>query len=111
MTAAKTPAARAEQLRAQIDEANHRYHVLDEPSITDAEYDQLMRALEALEAEHPALRTPESPTQRVGSAPSSAFAEVRHAIPMLSLANAFTDQEVRDFFRRIEGRLDDKPKL
>src|SRR4249920_1049561 len=67
MTAAKTPAARAEQLRAQIDEANHRYHVRDEPTITDAEYDQLMRALEALEAEHPALRTPDSPTQRVGS--------------------------------------------
>ena len=111
MTAGKTPAARAEQLRAQIDEANHRYHVLDEPTITDAEYDQRMRELEALEAAHPELRTPDSPTQRVGATPSSAFAEVRHAIPMLSLANAFTDQEVRDFVRRIESRLDDKSKL
>ena len=111
MSAGKNPAARAEQLRAQIDEANHRYHVLDEPSITDAEYDTLMRELEALEAAHPDLRTPDSPTQRVGAAPSGAFATVRHEIPMLSLANAFTDQEVRDFFRRIESRLDDKSKL
>ena len=97
--------ARANGLRAKIDEANYRYHVLAEPTITDAEYDRLMRELEALESEHPELRTPDSPTQRVGAAPSNAFAEVRHEIPMLSLANAFTDQEVRDFGRRIESRL------
>jgi len=96
---------RAAALSARIAEANYRYHVLDEPAITDAEYDRLMRELEALEAEHPALRTPDSPTQRVGAAPSSAFAEVRHAMPMLSLANAFSDDEVEDFARRIRERL------
>jgi DNA ligase (NAD+) len=106
MTARQNPAARAAELRAQIADANHRYHVLDEPTITDAEYDRLLRELEAIEAEHPRLRTPDSPTQRVGSAPSSAFAEVRHEIPMLSLANAFTEEEVEFFVRRIEGRLE-----
>jgi DNA ligase (NAD+) len=103
--ATSAPAARAEALREQIDDANHRYHVLDEPSITDAEYDRLMRELEAIEAEHPHLRTPDSPTLRIGAAPSSAFAEVRHEIPMLSLANAFSEQEVQDFVRRIEARV------
>ncbi|HEY2395736.1 MAG TPA: NAD-dependent DNA ligase LigA [Paraburkholderia sp.] len=106
MTARQNSAARAEQLRAKIDDANHRYHVLDEPTISDAEYDGLMRELEAIEAEHPDLRMPDSPTQRVGASPSSAFAEVRHEIPMLSLANAFTDQEVEEFVRRIEMRLE-----
>ena len=98
-------AQRAAELRVKIDEANYRYHVLAEPTITDAEYDRLMRELEALESQHPELQTPDSPTQRVGAAPSNAFAEVRHEVPMLSLANAFTDQEVRDFGRRIENRL------
>ena len=104
----KIPAAaraRAEQLRAQIEDANHRYHVLDEPNIPDAEYDKLMRELEALEVAHPDLVTADSPTQRVGAAPSGAFAEVRHEIPMLSLANAFSDEEVAEFGRRIEKRL------
>ncbi|MFC4820271.1 NAD-dependent DNA ligase LigA [Dokdonella ginsengisoli] len=100
------PAARAAQLRARIDDANYRYHVLDDPDIPDAEYDKLMRELEALEAEHPELATPDSPTQRVGNAPSSAFATVLHEIPMLSLANAFTDGEVEDFVRRIVERLE-----
>ena len=95
----------AARLRAQIDDANHRYHVLDEPTITDAEYDRLMRELEALESANPDLRTPDSPTQRIGSEPSRAFAEVRHQIPMLSLANAFTDEEVADFARKIVDRL------
>jgi len=112
----ETPAARAARLRVQIDDANHRYHVLDDPDIPDAEYDALMRELEALEIEHPELATPDSPTQRVGAAPSSAFLSVRHEMPMLSLANAFTepdpppgqdpDKETRDFVRRIEQRLD-----
>ncbi len=96
---------RAASLREQIADANHRYHVLDEPSIADAEYDRLMRELEALEAAHPELVTADSPTQRVGATPSGAFAEVRHEIPMLSLANAFSDEEVGDFIRRIEKRL------
>jgi DNA ligase (NAD+) len=96
---------KAEALRAQIADANYRYYVLDEPTITDAEYDRLMRELEALEVEHPQLRTSDSPTQRVGAGPSREFATVRHAIPMLSLANAFTDEEVNDFVRRIRERL------
>ncbi|MDR3388299.1 MAG: NAD-dependent DNA ligase LigA [Rudaea sp.] len=97
---------RAARLRDQIADANHRYHVLDEPNIADVEYDKLMRELEALEAEHPELVTPDSPTQRAGAAPSGAFTEVHHEIPMLSLANAFSDEEVADFVRRIEKRLD-----
>ena len=106
MTAAKKdPARRAAELRKRIDDANYRYHVLDEPDIADVEYDRLMRELEAIEAEHPALATPDSPTQRVGATPSGAFAKVRHEIPMLSLGNAFSDDEVEDFVRRIEQRL------
>ncbi|HEX5960802.1 MAG TPA: NAD-dependent DNA ligase LigA [Rhodanobacteraceae bacterium] len=110
-----TPAQQAAALRDAIDDANHRYYVLDDPSIPDAEYDRLMRELEALEAGHPELVTPDSPTRRVGAKPSSGFAEVRHAIPMLSLANAFSDpdppegvdpdHEVRDFVRRVEQGL------
>src|SRR5882724_6821182 len=103
----KTPSAatHAGELRAWIADANYRYHVLDEPIITDAEYDKLMRELEALETAHPELKTPDSPTQRVGAAPSRELAEVRHEIPMLSLANAFSDEEVGDFVRRIRERL------
>jgi DNA ligase (NAD+) len=96
---------RAAALHAQIEDANYRYHVLDEPTITDAEYDRMMRELEALEAAHPELKTADSPTQRVGAVPSREFAEVRHEVPMLSLANAFTDDEVADFSRRIADRL------
>ena len=100
------PATRAAKLRQQLEDASYRYHVLDEPNIPDAEYDRLLRELDELEAAHPELRTPDSPTQRVGSAPSSKFAEVRHAIPMLSLGNAFSEGEVRDFVRRIEEKLE-----
>jgi DNA ligase (NAD+) len=99
-------AARAADLRRRIDDANHRYHVLDEPDIADIEYDKLMRELQEIEAAHPELATPDSPTQRVGAAPQGSFTEVRHRIPMLSLANAFTEEEVRDFVRRIEQRLE-----
>ena len=99
-------ATRIAELRRLIDDANHRYYVLDDPGIPDAEYDRLMRELEALEAGHPELAIPDSPTQRVGAAPSRGFAEVRHEVRMLSLANAFNDAEVEDFERRIEERLD-----
>jgi DNA ligase (NAD+) len=99
-------AARLAELRKQLEDANYRYYVLDDPAIADAEYDRLLRELESLEAAHPDLRTPDSPTQRVGIAPSGAFAEVHHAIPMLSLGNAFSDGEVHDFVGRIEERLD-----
>ena len=100
------PANRAAKLRQQLEDASYRYHVLDEPNIPDADYDRLLRELDELEAAHPELVTPDSPTQRVGSAPSSKFAEVRHAIPMLSLGNAFSEAEVRDFVRRIEEKLE-----
>ncbi|TLY50595.1 MAG: NAD-dependent DNA ligase LigA [Gammaproteobacteria bacterium] len=108
MTAAisKKTTERAAALRAQLDEASHRYHVLDEPTITDAEYDALLRELEALEGAHPQLIAADSPTQRVGARPSSEFASVRHEIPMLSLANAFSDEEVGEFARRIRDRLE-----
>jgi len=101
-----TAAARVAELRRRLDDANHRYHVLDDPDIPDVEYDKLIRELEALETAHPEFITPDSPTQRVGSAPSGAFTTVRHEIPMLSLANAFSDEEVEDFVRRIEQRQD-----
>jgi DNA ligase (NAD+) len=91
MTSNAANARRAAELRERLTDANYRYHVLDEPNIPDAEYDALMRELEGIEAAHPDLRTPDSPTQRVGAAPSREFAEVRHALPMLSLANAFSD--------------------
>jgi len=92
-------------LRREIDDHNYRYYVLDDPEIPDAEYDRLMRELQALEAKHPELVTPDSPTQRVGAKPLSAFAEVRHAVPMLSLDNAFSDAELDDFDRRVRERL------
>ncbi|MBN8727582.1 MAG: NAD-dependent DNA ligase LigA [Xanthomonadales bacterium] len=99
-------AARVVELRAVVEEANYRYHVLDDPTLADAEYDRLFRELAELEAAHPELATVDSPTRRVGAAPSGAFAEVRHEIPMLSLANAFSAEEVADFERRIRERLD-----
>ncbi len=98
-------ADRIAELRRRLEDANYRYHVLDEPAIPDAEYDRLLRELDELEAAHPELATPDSPTQRVGNVPSGRFAEVRHAIPMLSLGNAFGDDEVRDFVRRIDEKL------
>src|SRR3546814_1942560 len=97
-------AARIAELRRLIDDANHRYHVLDEPDITDVEYDRLMRELEALEAEHPGPAMPDSTTQRVGAAPSGAFAQVTHAERLLSLANAFGEDEVLAFERRARKR-------
>jgi len=96
---------RIEALRREIEYHNYRYYVLDEPEIPDAEYDRLMRELQALEAEHPELITPDSPTQRVGAKPTKEFAPVRHEIPMLSLNNAFSEEEVRAFDRRVRERL------
>jgi DNA ligase (NAD+) len=98
-------ATRIAALRQKIEDANHRYYVLDDPSIPDIEYDRLMRELEALEREHPEFVDASSPTQRVGNRPSSRFEPVVHAQQMLSLGNAFTDEEVADFVRRIEERL------
>jgi DNA ligase (NAD+) len=97
----KKAAARAAQLRAQIGEHDYRYYVLDAPSVSDAEYDALMRELVALEAEHPSLITPDSPTQRVGGVAASTFEPVTHRAPMLSLNNAFSDEEAEAFDRRV----------
>jgi DNA ligase (NAD+) len=105
-------ADRAAELRASLEEANYRYYVLDDPAIEDAEYDRLLRELQDLEAAHPELATQDSPTQRVGAPPSSAFAEVRHQVPMLSLGNAFGHQELREFDGRVRrglGLADDDP--
>jgi len=99
--------ARIAELRRRLDDANHRYYVLDDPDLPDAEYDRLLRELEALEEAHPKLRDPNSPTARVGASPSGKFAPVRHAVPMLSLGNAFSDDEVRDFVARIEKETGD----
>jgi len=96
---------RLHELRAAIDAHNYRYYVLDEPSVPDAEYDRLMRELRELEVAHPELISPDSPTQRVGAAPLSAFAEVRHEVPMLSLDNVFNEQDLRDFDKRVCDRL------
>jgi DNA ligase (NAD+) len=98
-------AARAAELRAQIAQHDYRYYVLDEPQIPDAEYDRLMQELRALEGAHPGLVTPDSPTQRVSGTPSTSFGEVVHRVPMLSLDNAFTEEDLQAFDRRIHERL------
>ena len=98
-------AAQAEHLREQIDHHNYLYYVLDAPEISDAEYDRLMRRLEEIEAAHPELVTPDSPTQRVGAAPSEKFAVVRHRKMMMSLANAMNAEEMVEFDKRIKRML------
>jgi DNA ligase (NAD+) len=105
MSASRKIQSRVIALRRDIAQHNYRYYVLDDPAIPDAEYDALMRELESLEAEYPELVTPDSPTQRVGAAPSQAFAEVVHGAPMLSLGNALSEQELVDFDRRVRERL------
>jgi len=99
--------ARVLELRRLIDEANRQYYVLDQPEITDAEYDALFRELVELETQYPELVTPDSPTQRVGGPPSDAFAKVTHRTPMLSLGNAFDRDEVREFDKRVHRALGD----
>ncbi len=103
--------ARLQTLRRTLDEHNHRYYVLDAPSIPDAEYDRLMQELRAIEAAHPEWITADSPSQRVGGAPVAAFAQIRHALPMLSLDNAFTDDDLQGFVRGIQERLGDWREL
>lgn len=97
--------ARAAELRRQIEYHNYRYYVLDEPQIPDAEWDRLLRELQTLEKDYPVLVTADSPTQRVGAVASDEFAEVRHRVPMLSLDNAFSEDELRAFDRRVRERL------
>ncbi len=104
-TPPKKAAARVTQLRELLERYNYRYHALDDPEVPDAEYDKLMGELRTFETEFPQLLTPNSPTMRVGAAPLSSFGAVKHRVAMLSLDNAFSDDEVRDFDRRIRERL------
>ena len=106
MTASRATKDELESLRQQIRHHNHRYHVLDDPEVPDAEYDRLMRQLQAIESEYPELVTEDSPTQRVGDTPISAFGTVQHQVPMLSLDNAFAPDELREFHRRVTNRLE-----
>ncbi len=101
----KDPQAEIEELRQQINHHNFRYYVLDDPEISDAEYDRLMRRLIELEENHPEYVTPDSPTQRVGAEPLEAFGTIEHTIPMLSLANAFSHDEIREFDKRVRKTL------
>ena len=94
-------------LRQQINDHNYRYYILDDPLISDGEYDQLFRKLEQLEGQHPELIVPESPTQRIGAEPLEAFGTVTHRIPMMSLANAMSDEELSAFDERLKKALDD----
>ncbi|WP_438950847.1 NAD-dependent DNA ligase LigA [Porticoccus sp.] len=101
----------AAALRRQLNEHNYRYYVLDDPSVPDIEYDRLMRRLNSLETDFPSLKTPDSPTQRVGGQPLSSFEPVTHEVPMLSLDNAFSDDELVDFNRRLLDRLKNENSL
>jgi len=106
VTSERNPSARAGKLRREIERHNRLYYNEAAPEVPDAEYDQLFRELQALESEHPELVTPDSPTQRVGSTPSEGFEEVTHRVPMLSLANAFDDEDVAAFDRRCREGLE-----
>lgn len=101
--------ARADVLRREIESHNYAYYVLDQPTVSDASYDAAMRELQALEAEHPELITSDSPTQRVGAAPSTAFASHVHRVPMQSLGNAFSLEELREFDARVKRQLGLEP--
>ncbi|MGV8923344.1 MAG: NAD-dependent DNA ligase LigA [Thermomonas sp.] len=98
---------RINDLRRRLNDASHRYHVLDDPGIPDVEYDAMLRELEALESAHPEFADPNSPTRRIGDAPSGRFEQIAHTVPMLSLANAFSGEEVADFVARIEKETGD----
>src|SRR5436190_6854136 len=101
----KSAAQRAAQLRDEINGHDHRYNASNEPAIPDAEYDRLMKELREIEAADPSLVTADSPTQRVSGSAAAEFGEVKHAIPMLSLNNGFTDEDLADFDRKVRERL------
>ena len=102
-------AERAEDLRKQLEHHEHQYYVLDDPQISDAEYDSLMRELRELEDAHPELRTPDSITGRVGGKPREGFVKVPHSSPMLSLDNALNEEELKEFDARVRGLLKAEP--
>ncbi|HIE13127.1 MAG TPA: NAD-dependent DNA ligase LigA, partial [Desulfotomaculum sp.] len=105
MLAREEAKRRIEELRREIEYHNYRYYVLDAPVISDAEFDRLVTELSALEKAYPEFITPNSPTQRVGGEPREGFATVRHTVPLLSLANAFNPEELREFDRRVRAAL------
>ncbi len=111
MKTAPSAAARVRELRQQIDHHNYRYHVLDDPEVSDAEYDRLMQELKALEAQYPDLITRDSPTQRVGATPVGELEEVVHSTPMLSLDNAFAEEDLLGFDRRVRERLETEEEI
>ena len=102
---------RVEELRELINHHSYRYHVLDDPEVSDAEYDELVRELQALEDAFPELITPDSPTQRVGSVPADLFTPVSHRAPMLSLDNAFSFEELEAWAARVEKRVGDAARF
>ena len=106
MTSRRDAEKRLQALRRELQRHSHLYYVLDAPEVTDSEYDRLTRELNALEAEHPDLVTPDSPSQRVGAAPAAEFGEVRHVVPMLSLDNAFSQEDLESFDRRVREKLE-----
>ncbi len=105
----KTVEHQIDELREELRRHEYLYYVLDQPEITDAEYDAIMRRLQDLEAEHPHLIAPDSPTQRVGGKPREGFVKVRHSSAMLSLDNALNEGELRDFDRRVRELLNGEP--
>jgi DNA ligase (NAD+) len=105
MATSREVARRARELRELIENHNYRYYVLDDPEIPDAQFDALLLELKQIEAAHPELVDSDSPTQRVGGQASREFREVVHAVPMLSLDNAFSEQDIVDFDRRARDRL------
>ena len=105
----ENPARRAEDQRQRLREASFRYYVLDAPTLSDAEYDRLFRELEALEAAHPELVVPDSPTRRVGAEPGEKFVKVTHRKQMMSLSNAMSDEELVEFDARVHKLLGDEP--
>ena len=100
---------RLNQLKVLLHEHNYRYYILNDPSVSDAEYDKLFRELQQLEADYPELITPDSPTQRIGASPAKEFAKITHTVPMLSLENAFLPEEVLAFDQRMRERLHKEP--
>ena len=96
---------RTEELRSQLNHHNYRYYVLDDPEVSDEVYDSLLNELRGLEEEFPELITPDSPTQRTGASPIEAFGVIEHRRPMLSLSNAFSDEDFANWHRRVEERL------
>lgn len=105
------PLALIQQLRDQLDQHAYRYYVLDDPSVSDAQYDRLYAELQVLEEQHPDLVTPDSPTQRVGAKPDLGFAEVQHEVPMLSLSNRFSAEDVAAFYRQAREGLGEEAEL